>query len=371
MMIDKKRLLQNYLPQPRLVEMNRIFVKAKPEKAWAIVRHFELSSVFWIRWLFGIRMALSKLKGGNVQNENGGLNIDEFTREGSGFMILQEIPGEDVVVGSIGQFWHFYIPFAQVTPKQFRNFNKHGWGKLAWAISLKPFKGGSTISIELRVTATDPESWKKFRRYYAIIGVGSQLIRNAMMAKLKSELGEMTISGKAEIALPGDTFIPEAKYALNHSIIIESPPAIVWRYIMQLGCDRAGWYSIDALDNKGIPSVDHLVKGWETRTVGDKIALTPAKDSFYDVYEVQPEKFLLIGHKFTLLRTHVNMTWSFVLEPIGGDASKLSTRVRGAAYPKFNAWLFGRIIAPPIHAIMQKVQLKTIKRLAERDALAR
>ena len=98
-----KRLIQHYLPRPRLVEINRIFVKAKPERAWPIVRHFELSSVFWIRWLFRIRMALSKLKEGNVQSENGGLNIDEFTREGNGFMILQEIPGSDIVVGSIGQ----------------------------------------------------------------------------------------------------------------------------------------------------------------------------------------------------------------------------------------------------------------------------
>jgi hypothetical protein len=43
-----------------------------------------------------------------------------------------------------------------------------------------------------------------------------------------------------------------------------------------LGCDRAGWYSIDTLDHGGKPSIDHLVQGWETRKNCDKLWQTPA-----------------------------------------------------------------------------------------------
>ena len=58
---------------------------------------------------------------------------------------------------------------------------------------------------------------------------------------------------------------------------------------MQLGCDRAGWYSIDAFDHGGKPSIDHLSEGWETRKIGDKLwALPDDHDGFFEVYEVEP-----------------------------------------------------------------------------------
>jgi hypothetical protein len=59
------------------------------------------------------------------------------------------------------------------------------------------------------------------------------------------------------------------------------------------------------------------------------------------------------------------------LEPIGEDATHLIARVRMKAAPKWSEWLQGNILAPPIHGLMQHVQLKTIKRIAERDAQMR
>ena len=90
-----------------------------------------------------------------------------------------------------------------------------------------------------------------------------------------------------DMTLPGDERVPGAKHQMNHSASIEAPPSIVWRYLMHLGCDRAGWYSIDLLDHSGEPSIDHLVEGWETRQAGDKLAATPARDGFFDVYAVE------------------------------------------------------------------------------------
>ena len=38
------------------------------------------------------------------------------------------------------------------------------------------------------------------------------------------------------------------------------------------------------------------------------------------------------------------------------------------AVPKISEWFQGNILAPAMHGLMQQVQLKTIKRLSERDA---
>ncbi|HJS55629.1 MAG TPA: hypothetical protein VJ765_13840, partial [Chitinophagaceae bacterium] len=129
---------------------------------------------------------------------------------------------------------------------------------------------------------------------------------------------------------------------------------------------------IDAFDHGGKPSVDHLVKGWETRTPGDKLWATPDdQDGFFDVYEVENEKHFIIGGEGFRLGGPFKMTWAFVTEPIGDDATHLTTRVRMEAEPRLSEWFMGAIIAPPIHAIMQTTQLRHLKNICERDAQLR
>lgn len=368
------RTIQHHLPTPRHTEINRIYVKAKPETAWETARHFDASEIPWVRLLFDIRAVPDVLTGKKRTEEDRSIGVDQVARDGTGFMILQEVPGREVVVGSVGQFWHLNIPFAKVPPVDFRDFAEPGWGKLAWAISVEPYREGSTVSLELRTTATDDESWEKLRRYYSVIGIGSRLIRSSGIAHLEAELGKMKLPDENDVTLPGDELIPGARHQMTHSAVIEAPVAIVWRYLMQLGCDRAGWYSIDALDHGGEPSVDHLVEGWETRRVGDKLAATPSKTGFFDVYAVEKERYFVIGGEYdrtALAEGAFKMTWSFVLEPVGADATRLTTRARGAIAPKWVEWVMGAVIYPPVHAIMQIAELKNIKRLAERDAQMR
>ena len=65
------------------------------------------------------------------------------------------------------------------------------------------------------------------------------------------------------------------------------------------------------------------------------------------------------------------MSWAFVLEEVGEDATRLLVRARMEASPRWSEWLMGHIYYPPIHALMSAVQLKHIKQYAERDAQLR
>ncbi len=365
------RAIQHFLPNPRHTEIHRIFVRATPETAWQAVRHLDMSEVGWVKLLFDIRTLPEKISGKKRTTEQKGLGIDDIGRGDTGFIILHETPGKEVVIGSVGQFWHLKIPFEKVSPEQFTGFSTPGYGKIAWSIAVEPFKTGSTICFELRTTATDEKSWKKLNRYYHAIAVGSKLIRMSAMAHFEAELEKMKLPDDDERPLQGDELIPQAKYGLTFHRNIEAPVSIVWRYLMQLGCDRAGWYSIDTLDNGGRTSTDHLVDGWETRKVGDKLSATPAQDSFFDVYEIEPEKHFVIGGETERMGGPFKMTWAFILEPIGNDATHLISRSRMVSSPKWKEWLMGSLAYPPLHGLMSHVQLDTIKKLAERDAEAR
>lgn len=361
------RAIQDYLPNPRHTEVRRIFVNASPEEAWQVARHFNMAEIPWIRLLFDVR-TLPDHFSANEPREKTQLGVDDITQRDTGFIVLREVPGRSVVVGSIGQFWHLRIPFERVTPGTFKEFNQTGFGKIAWSIEVEPYAAGSTIALELRTTATDEESWKKLSLYYGVIGKGSRMIRLSLMRNLEALLGKMKLAKGEELSLPGDERIPGTSYELTMGKRIEAPVGLVWRYLMQLGCDRAGWYSIDALDHGGIKSVDHLVEDWIDRKVGDHLSATPSQDSFFEVYTVDREVSFIIGGEKTKANDLFRMTWAFVLEPVGDDATRLTTRVRMEAAPAWKAWLMARVLYPPVHGLMESVQLNTIKRLAERDA---
>lgn len=365
------RAIQNYLPNPRHAELHRIFVKAAPSEAWQAARHFDGAKIPWVRLIFDLRDIPDLIRGRKPNSEDRRLGVDQVAESGNGFMILHEQPGKEVVIGTVGQFWHLNIPFAPVNPNTFEHFGESGWGKLAWAITVEPYRDGSTISFELRTTATDDESWKKLDQYYLLIGTASHLIRSSVMAHLQAELGKMKFPEDDLIQFPGNELIPEAKHQLTFHKIIEAPVSVVWRYLMQLGCDRAGWYSIDALDHDGKPSTDHLVDEWATRRVGDQLAATPKQDSFYTVCDVDLEKYFVIGGEKERLGGPFKMTWAFVLEPVGDDATHLISNARMVSSPKWAEWLMGNVLYPPLHGLMSSVQLRNIKRLAERDAQAR
>lgn len=363
------RHIQKELPEPRHTEVHRIFVSASPAKAWEMARHFDMAEIPWIRMLFDVRTLPSRLAGHPAETDKR-LGVDQIADNNTGFMILYEEPGTEVVIGSVGQFWHLHIPFASVSPEAFKGFNEPGWGKLAWSIRVEPYLSGATISLELRTTATDDESWGKLNRYYHLIGIGSQLIRGSVMKHLEAALGKMKFSDEST-AFPGDEILRGAKYHITQHTNIEAPVHIVWRYLMQLGCDRAGWYSIDALDNDGKASIDHLVGGWEKREPGERIAADPEMTTFFHVHQVVEQSHFIIGGELERMGGPFRMTWAFILNPVGEDATHLVSRTRMISSPRWAEWFMGKVLYPPLHGLMSGVQLGNIKRLAERDALIR
>ena len=58
-------------------------------------------------------------------------------------------------------------------------------------------------------------------------------------------------------------------------LTIDAAPTDVWPWLVQLGYDRAGWYSYDWIDNDGRPSADRVVPELQDLAVGDRIPMGP------------------------------------------------------------------------------------------------
>jgi proline iminopeptidase len=68
---------------------------------------------------------------------------------------------------------------------------------------------------------------------------------------------------------PGAELVPEGKRSGTMAVTIEASPEQVWPWLVQMGWDRAGWYSWDRLDNAGRPSATRVHPEWQDVEVGD------------------------------------------------------------------------------------------------------
>ena len=77
---------------------------------------------------------------------------------------------------------------------------------------------------------------------------------------------------------PGDEFVPDAVQTATHAITINAPASSVWPWILQIGQDRAGYYSYSWLENlfgAEIRNILRIVPEFQTRSVGDDVWMAP------------------------------------------------------------------------------------------------
>ena len=179
-------------------------------------------------------------------------------------------------------------------------------------------------------------------------------------------------------AYPGAGLIPGGERSGTMAVTIDAPPSRVWPWLVQMGCDRAGWYSWDRLDNGGVPSADRIHPEWQAISVGDRLASTPSGSAWFEAAAVEPERFLglrapldLRGRSFDTagLRPHVyvDSLWGFQLKELPGGRTRLVVSGYASARPWLLQAIGNFIFWEPAHWIMQTRQFANLRRRAERE----
>ena len=180
--------LDQLIPDPHLIELDRRRIPAPAEAVWQTARHSALAPSFPIRALFALRSAMRRDNDGASPT----IRIDDLRSsvDRPGFQILIDEPPRELAVGAIGKVWRLEIPFVHVPDAHnYALFRQPGFVKVAWALRVTPLDrpDACAIEIEVRVFATDKPSWRKFRCYFWVIGPFSRFIRRSLLAAIARE----------------------------------------------------------------------------------------------------------------------------------------------------------------------------------------
>lgn len=183
-------------------------------------------------------------------------------------------------------------------------------------------------------------------------------------------------------AWPGDELSPEAVEISTRAVTVGAPVDAVWAWLIQIGQDRAGFYSYTWLENLfrcAMPRVERIVPEWQERTIGDTVWL--ARRDRYHGEARQKVVQMVRGRVLTLAsptdwgrilrrETSHEGTWAFILVPIDGDRTRLVVRSRGPEAPTLLGRLFWMAVFEPAHFMMERKMMLRVKALAEQTDLA-
>jgi hypothetical protein len=175
--------------------------------------------------------------------------------------------------------------------------------------------------------------------------------------------------------LPGDGIVPDALWESTRAITIGAAPERVWPWIVQMGFPtyRGGWYTPYWLDRLqwGITahSADRIVPELQQLAVGDRVPDSIDWSAYFTVEQIDPGRALVLHstrHLLKPMRSN-NFSWSFVLQPAPGGATRLVIRARGRIEPR----LARIVLGPPIWVgdfVNASIMLRAIRRRAERTS---
>ena len=183
---------------------------------------------------------------------------------------------------------------------------------------------------------------------------------------------------------PGAEVVPEGRRGATMATTIDAPPDQVWPWLVQLGGDRAGWYSWDHLDNGGRSSAREVHPEWQDLAVGDHVKYWTRRHGPVDAWQVaalEPNRFLGL-HGLSELQgrpldprqprpsAYTEGLWGFLLIELPGGRTRLVIGGYEVFRPRWLGGLISFWLWPPVVWVMQARMLAVLKRNVESAARA-
>ena len=166
-------MIERFMPRYDAVERHGTTVAAPAHVVDACARSVDLGASPIVRLLLRAR---------GMPGDR--LRLDRI--EQSGFRVLADRPGGEIVFGLIGRFWTASGGIRRFESADFTGFDEPGYAKAVWGFRMSAVRGGGTmLETETRVQCTDARSRRRFRLYWLVVRPGSGLIRRLILREIR------------------------------------------------------------------------------------------------------------------------------------------------------------------------------------------
>ncbi|MDX2452342.1 hypothetical protein [Desulfosarcina sp.] len=166
--------IDQFLPQYDVMARYETTVQASVMRAYTAARHLDMHESTIIRMLYRLRGMPAK-----------GLTLDGMID--SGFVLLADDAGQEILLGLIGRFWTPSGYLEKVDAAGFAAFHQPGLAKAAFNIAFTPLSEASCrVTTETRVYCPDKTSRRRFRIYWMLISPFSGWIRKEWLRIIKA-----------------------------------------------------------------------------------------------------------------------------------------------------------------------------------------
>ena len=166
--------LDLFMPTYEVAERHETRVHAPASVTWDAARALDLQRSAVVRAIFAGRELALRSK--PAQPATSRTFLEQVLDLGWG--ILAEEPGRELILGAVTKPWESDVRFCRLAPEAFDAFREPGYAKIAWTLVVEPIGGDQSVfRTETRVATTDPESRRRFRRYWSVFSPGILVIR--------------------------------------------------------------------------------------------------------------------------------------------------------------------------------------------------
>jgi hypothetical protein len=177
----------------------------------------------------------------------------------------------------------------------------------------------------------------------------------------------------------GDELVPDPDGGATMATFLPATPERVWRWLVQMGGGRAGWYSWDWLDNNGRRSANRIVPEWQSLKQGQHLARVSAPGnkgpSWFTVEVLEANRTLVLHSTYGMFSglsfdpssgpvpwAYVDGSWGFYLRATPSGGTRLVVRSRSQSAPRSVARPLGLLLGEPLHFLMQTRQFHNLRK---------
>ena len=176
--------IDEFLPVYQFSEHHVAHVKASPEQVFRAIQSVTADEILFFRTLTGIRR-LGRPGPESILNAPERMPLIDVATSTS-FLLLAEEPDREIVLGTLVLAPPGLRPREHPTPEDYKRLPGPGFAKAVMNFRVEPNgEGGSQVSTETRVFATDPASRRRFAAYWRVIYPGSALIRRMWLRAIR------------------------------------------------------------------------------------------------------------------------------------------------------------------------------------------